>query len=206
MRKIIYNKLAPIGPCVLFTIACSEKNENGIKVEIPQSLNGNTEVENYNGDYSNTANNTVRYSGNYFSTQIPPISASFELGILDNVLDKGSVGVGGYFGFASYKWEYSAYGINWGYKYTNLIFGGRGSFHYPLIDNFDTYTGLMLGFETISSKEFGTSTLGVTNDVSSGLRTQWYIGGRYYFTDNIAGMAEVGYGISFLNLGLAIKL
>ncbi|MBI9068661.1 MAG: hypothetical protein JEZ09_15295 [Salinivirgaceae bacterium] len=149
---------------------------------------------------------SLHYSGSYYSTQVPPISASFELGILDNILDKGSVGVGGYVGYASYKWEYDWYGTTWGYKYTNFILGPRGSFHYPLLDKMDSYAGLMLGVEVVSGKEFGTSIPGTTNDASTGLVYQWYVGARYYVTDNIAGMLELGYGISYFNIGIAYKL
>jgi hypothetical protein len=149
---------------------------------------------------------SLNYSGSYYSTQVPPISASFELGILDNILDKGSVGIGGYVGYASYKWEYSWYGSTWGYKYTNFIVGPRASFHYPLLDKLDSYSGLMVGFEFVSGKEFGNAISGTTNDISSGLIYQWYAGARYYVTDNFAGMFELGYGISYFNIGIAYKL
>ena len=34
----------------------------------------------------------------------------------------------------------------------------------------------------------------------------WFVGARYYFTDKLAGMAELGYGITYLNLGVSLKL
>jgi len=39
----------------------------------------------------------------------------------------------------------------------------------------------------------------------SGIAKAFYIGGRYYFTDNLAGMIELGYGIAYLNIGIALK-
>lgn len=147
------------------------------------------------------------YSGSYYSTTIPPISASYELGFMDDVLEKGSIGLGGYLGFASNKWSYSYLGGEWGYKYTNIIVGARGSFHYPLIDKLDTYTGLMIGFNIVSVNEFGDIDPNYNyNQSSSGLVWSWYAGGRYYFTDKLAAMAEIGYGIAWLNLGVAIKI
>ncbi|MEA1885844.1 MAG: hypothetical protein U9N72_01365 [Bacteroidota bacterium] len=144
---------------------------------------------------------TTLYTGTYYSMQLPPVSASLELGILDEVIDKGSVGVGPYVGLASYKWEYSG----WGYKYLNIILGARGNFHYPFIEKLDTYTGLLVGFNVVSSSEFGTPTGYDYSATSSGLAWSWFIGARYYFKDNIAGMLELGYGISYLNLGVALK-
>ena len=70
------------------------------------------------------------YSGTGNKSSIPPLSASFEVGVKDGILEKGSIGVGGYVGYAAYKWEY----LGWGYKYTNIIVGARGAFHYPLLD------------------------------------------------------------------------
>lgn len=141
------------------------------------------------------------YSGTYYKSQIPPISASLEYGIVDNILDKGVVGVGPYVGFSSYKYEYS----NWGYKYSNLIIGAKGNFHYPLADKLDTYTGLILGYNIRNSKEFGTAWGYDYSASSGGIVASWFIGGRYYFQDNLAVMAELGYGIAYLNIGVSLK-
>lgn len=142
------------------------------------------------------------YSGSYYKTSVPPISASFEVGVKDGVIDKGSIGVGGYFAYASHKWEYSG----WGWKYTDLIIGARGTFHYPLVDKLDTYTGIVLGYHVASSKEYGNSIPGYDYSASAGgLIYSWFVGGRYYFTEKFAGMAELGVGIVYLNLGVALK-
>jgi hypothetical protein len=143
------------------------------------------------------------YAGSLYSTSLPPVSASFEVGIKDGVLDEGSIGVGGYVGFSRYKYEY----LNWGYNYTNFILGARGVFHYPFMDKLDTYGGLMLGFRVVSSKEFGDAVFGYNYSASSGgLVSSVFVGGRYYFSDNLAAMLELGYGISYINLGIALKL
>ena len=147
------------------------------------------------------------YHGSGYTTSIPPISASFEVGVKDDVLDIGSIGVGGYLGYTSSKWEYTYFGGNWGYKYSSLVVGARGSFHYPLIDKLDTYTGLMLGFNVVTAKDIGTvDPLFNYNASTSGVVWAWYAGGRYYFTDNFAVMAEIGYGIAWFNVGVALKL
>lgn len=147
------------------------------------------------------------YTGSGYTSAIPPVSASFEVGVKDDVLDVGSIGVGGYLGYSSYKWEYAGFGSNWGWKYTDFILGARGTFHYPLVEKLDTYTGLMLGYEIVSSKEIGTIDPLYNYDTSSGgVIWSWYAGGRYYFTDNFAVMAELGYGITYLTLGVALKL
>jgi hypothetical protein len=127
------------------------------------------------------------------------------MGVKDGILEKGSLGVGGYLGFSSYTYRTSWYGGTYGWNYTNIILGARGVFHYPFVEKLDTYTGLLLGFKVVTSTEYGT--VGTySNPTNSGLAYSWFVGGRYYFTDKLAGMLELGYGISYLNLGIAIKL
>jgi hypothetical protein len=46
------------------------------------------------------------YSGTYYKSQVPPVSASLEIGVAENILEKGSIGVGHYLGYSSYKYEY----------------------------------------------------------------------------------------------------
>ena len=138
------------------------------------------------------------YSGTYYKTTVPPITASLEFGVVDNVLEKGSIGVGPYLGFASHKYEYFGYG----WKYTNIIVGVRGSFHYPLVKKLDTYTGLLLGYDIVSVTDIGTP---IGSATGSGIAWSWYIGGRYWFSDKVAGMLELGYGIAYLNIGVALK-
>jgi hypothetical protein len=144
---------------------------------------------------------TALYVGTYYKMQVPPVSASFEYGIKDGIFEQGSIGVGGYLGYASYKWEYS----DWGWKYSNIIIAARGTFHYPLVDKLDTYLGILLGYDIVNAKEFGTPIGYDYSATSSGLAYSGFVGGRYYFKESFAVMAELGYGITYLNVGIALK-
>ena len=143
------------------------------------------------------------FSGSYYKSQIPPLSASLEFGIVDGIAEKGVIGVGPYLGYSSYKYDY----LGWGWKYSNIIIGARGNFHYPLVDKLDTYAGVLLGYNISSSKEFGDPGSGYENyhGTSGGLVYSGFIGGRYYFSDSFAAMLELGYGITYLNIGVALK-
>lgn len=139
------------------------------------------------------------YTSNTFS-----MSASYEVGIKDHVGDEGVIGVGGFLGYTTAKNYFL--GGDYGWKYSSLIIGGRGAFHYPLAYNkkLDTYGGLILGYNIMSA-----TPIGVTNNLSpesSRPVLSIFVGARYYFNDNISGMAEVGYGINFLTIGIGIKL
>jgi len=65
----------------------------------------------------------------------------------------------------------------------------------------------MLGINVVSSRTYGEG--GLWNNYSaagSGLTYNWFIGERYYFSENFAGLIELGYGVACLNLGVALKL
>ncbi|OFY77903.1 MAG: hypothetical protein A2V46_00375 [Bacteroidetes bacterium RBG_19FT_COMBO_42_7] len=137
------------------------------------------------------------YYTSYYKMQVPPVSASLEFGVVDNILEKGVIGVGPYFGYFSSK--YAGY-----WKTSYLVLGARGNFHYPLANKLDTYTGLLLGYNIVSYKDLD-DYVGDYSGSSSGIAWAWFVGARYYFKDNFAVMAELGYGIAYLNLGIALK-
>ena len=141
------------------------------------------------------------YTGGGYTTSVPPLSASFEVGVKDGIIDKGSIGVGGLIAYGAHKWEYAG----WGWKYSNLIIGARGTFHYPLVKKLDTYTGLVLGYNIVTAKEFGTNPIYDYSSQASGLAYAWFVGARYYFTEKFAAVGELGVGITYLNLGIALK-
>lgn len=151
---------------------------------------------------------TALYSGTGYNSSVPPISGSLEVVIKDDLFDgKGALGVGGYLGYASYKWKYSGSGYDYGWKYTNLIIGPRGYLHYSLLEKLDTYAGVMIGYNIVSAKETGNSIPGYDYSASSsGVIFSGFVGARYFFNDNLAGMVELGSGIAYLNLGVALKL
>jgi len=134
---------------------------------------------------------------------IPPISASLEVGIKDDILEKGTIGIGGYLAYASYK-ESGYYGDSY-WTFNRMVIGVRGTLHYPLVDKLDTYGGVMLGFNKNTWKWNGSGVHG-SDSGGSGLGFSLFAGGRYYFSDKFAVMAELGYGIAYLNLGVALKL
>jgi len=147
---------------------------------------------------------TRLYTGSGYTGNVPPVSASLEVIVKDDLFGgSGALGIGGYIGYSSYKWEHN----NWGWKYSNIIIGPRGYVHYNFMDKLDTYGGLLVGYNIVSAKEFGVSIPGYNyNSSSSGLIWSGFIGGRYFFSEKLAGMVELGSGIAYLNLGIALKL
>lgn len=136
---------------------------------------------------------------------VPPINASFELGVKDNLFDENSsLGIGGFLAYYSQK-----LGIlgDYGFKYSNFVIGARGLVHYKLVDKLDTYGGLMLGYDISSSKVYGEDMpTGLTAASAGGFAYSIFAGARYYFSDNTSAFVELGYGVTVLNLGISFRL
>ena len=145
------------------------------------------------------------YSGKLYKMRIPPISLSYEQGIT-NKLGIGYIGVGGYFGISGSKWETEYLTYEYGWKYTYIVLGARGAYHFDLVDNLDLYAGLILGVNIVSSKEIGDWPAGVAvSEQSTGVAHSEFAGIRWFFKPNFALMAELGYGISYLTVGASYK-
>lgn len=118
-----------------------------------------------------------------------PLGADLEYGVSN--LDVGSIGVGGSLGFVS------------GGSLTIFYIGGRGSYHFNELlelenEKVDLYGGLGIYYRNFNYS--GIRTFG------SGIIGSFHAGGRYYFSDNLAGYAELGNNWAWLNFGIALKL
>jgi hypothetical protein len=126
-----------------------------------------------------------------------PLTASFEHGFTKNI----SAGIN--VGFVQRK-----YWHDW--KYTYLIFGARGSYHFNELLNLsnpklDVYGGAGLIYRHYKFKYTADGT--TTDYKSSGgsVDLDLHAGGRYMFNEHVGAYAEVGYGISPLQIGVAFK-
>jgi opacity protein-like surface antigen len=68
-------------------------------------------------------------------------------------------------------------------------------------ENIDLYGGVGIGFNFLSHN----ISLDVKDDTKFQLGYNIFLGGRYYFKKNMSAFAEIGYGLSFLNVGLTIR-
>ncbi len=165
--------------------------------------------------------NNYTVGGSGFSNAIPPVSASFEYIVNNDLFNgKGAFGVGAFAQYMNYNYEINdnpgidivggtisaavlkaatASTSSYDWKYNKFIIGPRGYLHYGFLDKLDTYTGLMLGLDFVSWGS-GSSDYNHTD-----FAWAWFIGGRYYFNDNLAAMLELGYGATYVNIGIAYK-
>jgi hypothetical protein len=143
------------------------------------------------------------------TSQIPALSLQYEQGIWEAGSD-GVISLGGYVGYKSFNQKSSAGNFDFTSKWNYTIIGIRSAYHYQGLENerIDLYGGLMLGYYilkyTYEDNTGSSSPIGSGNYGSSAGLTI-YLGGRYYLTDNIAAFVELGYGVSYLNLGINLR-
>lgn len=144
------------------------------------------------------------YSYGYGATSFPAISVSLEKGIKE--FDFGTLGVGGIVGYkhASYSWL-SGYD-DW--SWTDFIIAARGALHVDLFDveNLDTYGGAALGLRFESYKHYGIIDYEKVTTTTTHPLVAVFAGGRYYFAENFAGFAELGYGMGYFTVGLTYRI
>ncbi|MDP4116996.1 MAG: outer membrane beta-barrel protein [Bacteroidota bacterium] len=137
--------------------------------------------------------------GGYGTQSLPPISVGLQFGIEDKI------SVGGILGYSSSseEWFYGKY------KYTYIIIGARGEYHFlEPSNNFDVYGGVTLGYNIVSSSweaNHGYSGYSATAS-GSDLFYGFHAGARYAFSPKFGAFAEVGYGLGIINIGVNFKL
>ena len=138
--------------------------------------------------------------GDYsYSAQSPGFGAQYEKGIWD--AGPGVISLGGYLGSKTYR--NSIFGERWNYT----ILGFRGAYHYnrfttEKLKKLDPYAGLMLAYSILGYRANPNT---IHGDYASSFDNSIFVGGRYYFTNNFAGFAEIGLDVSNLTLGGALK-
>jgi hypothetical protein len=153
--------------------------------------------------------NTVYGSG--FDNALLPINLEGEFGVAEELFGVSglSLGVGPAISYTQAKQDYSYLVKGAGYKYSSILVGAKGYFHYNLfnVDKLDTYAALTLGWNVASAKAYGWGEYSdlMTAVSAGGFYYAFAIGARYWFTDAIGANLEAGYGLSFLKAGVTFK-
>lgn len=123
-----------------------------------------------------------------------PVSVIYEKAINDKMGVGGMLGYGRYsVGAAGFK-----YGVN------NILAGGRFHYHLYTTEQIDIYGAANLGYNIASASY--PSGWSLPKATFGGVYWGVNAGGRYYFKNNLAAVAELGYGLAYLNIGIAKKL
>jgi hypothetical protein len=146
----------------------------------------------------------------------PAFSLSYEQG-LPSKLGPGYLGLGAYLGYKTASYRYDNYYYKgdkyfYSHRWTYIFIAARAAYHpEPLIfQKGEVYFGGVLGVR-IQTYNYENNSPDPDKDyyrASGGTVYPGYslfVGGRYYFTNSVGAFAEIGYGISYLTLGLSFK-
>jgi len=132
----------------------------------------------------------------------PAISASLDHGMWD-IGGPGVISLGGYVGNTGYKYTSGSYTSKWNY----FVVGARGAYHYngfTSVPKLDVYGGAMLGYNIVKYSS-DSEDIEMANSYGNGIGLSGFLGSRWFFSNSMGAYAELGYGVSVLNVGLTFK-
>ncbi len=155
--------------------------------------------------------------GGYTYRRTPALSLSYEQAYPEK-LGPGYLGLGAYLGYQGARWRYNDYyyGGNryyYEHRWRYYVLAARAAYHLDFLntEKGELYFGAMLGVR-IQTYNYKTNSADPhSRDYEWTGRSVYpasslFIGGRWYFAPKVAVYGELGYGISYLTLGLSFKL
>ncbi|MCX5754155.1 MAG: hypothetical protein NTW97_11040 [Candidatus Krumholzibacteria bacterium] len=128
------------------------------------------------------------------------VGGGYEYGVTD------VIGIGGLVDY--YTWSTTGWGI-WGGKYTYVIFGAQGNYHFGKALKWDAkidpFAGLVLGYERVSWSWDRNPGHIFWEPSASGIILGGQIGIRYFVSPNLALYGQTGFGITYLKVGVDFK-
>jgi outer membrane protein W len=130
------------------------------------------------------------------------VGSAPSVGVSGEVAYNDRIAIGAFADTWSYGEEYrSSIGTTrWDVRY--IAVAGTGAYHFPVESNpkLDPFLGIGLGYYIVSSE---TTSQGVS---FSGDSSRVFLGGfgglRYHFKETVSGVARLGFGSSYLTLGV----
>lgn len=118
------------------------------------------------------------------------------------------IGIGGSIGYWGYSESISGFGVTTKVSYSIVPVIVSGAYHIPLkVAKLDVAAGLSLGYYVVSSSvESSVAGYNYSGTSSSGIA--WGVFGlvRYFVTDSVALRGKLGYGITFLEVGVDFRI
>ncbi len=138
-------------------------------------------------------------------TTFAPLTGSVEYAINENTTLGPVVG----YTATAQRYYYPSLGINYTYKFSNLLIGAKGNHYFNTGEKFEAYLGAFLGYNVVSAtleSSSGSEDFNYPVEDAGGFLYGFQAGGRYKLSSNLAAHAELGYGIAVLNIGLTFSI
>lgn len=137
-----------------------------------------------------------------FLGSTPDFGVSYEYGI--NMPNFGMVGIGGLFRY----WGYSESYFYGSWKYTDILIGVQGNYHFVTNTKFDPYIGLVLAYDAGSVAWSGPEGYNYASPTYGGMWLAAQGGARYWVSPTVAITGRIGFGTlgySGLDFGVDFK-
>lgn len=142
-----------------------------------------------------------------FHVGMSGVGSTAAIGVQGEVAFNDNVSLGAWVDTWSYGQSFGALGsdISWNVRYVAVA--ATGAYHFAIEDQpeLDLFVGGSLGYFIVQS-----STTSSTGGVYTGNGSRLFIGAhggaRYWFKENLAGLAQLGVGASYLTIGLDFSL
>lgn len=134
--------------------------------------------------------------------------ANFEMVTQNDLLNLGdlpdALGFGATVGYSTYTERWI--GIH--FRYTNIAILINAIYHIDILDNekLDTFVKFGIGYNAGSAKFDGTGIYDGRTPTHGGVIAGSSVGGRYFLSDALALVAELGLGFAWLQLGVDVEL
>lgn len=127
---------------------------------------------------------------------------------------KGGLGLGGYLGTRKFTYRYPDLGATFEEKRLRFyILNLEGRYHFYTKTRFDPYVLAGVGIQLIKfSYIYNSSVRGIYSDYNYSVKSKSLVsyeaagGLRYFFANNMAAFAELGFGYYYAKLGLTLKV
>jgi hypothetical protein len=140
-------------------------------------------------------------AGNSYSSQTPGFNLQWERGFWK--AGPGVISLGYYQGYKAFNYTSPDYWEKWWYT----ILGISGAYHLTglNVDHLDLYAGLMPSYNLADYTYNGPNYSGA-HKFNNKLSLSAFAGARFFFFRGFGAFAELGYGVSYLHLGLSYGL
>jgi hypothetical protein len=127
------------------------------------------------------------------------VGSAAALGVNGEIAYNERIGIGAWFDTWGYGETFG--GTSWDVRY--FAIAGTGAYHFPIESNpkIDPFLGLALGYFVVNTSVNGVG-IGEYGGDASRLFVGGFGGARYFFSDTLTGVARLGFGASYLTVGL----
>ncbi len=128
----------------------------------------------------------------YFNGSGLGLNAGVDIGVYENITAGAVIGYRGY-----------------GNGVSSFDLGVRGSYHFNELlnlttDKADLYAGIGISYYRLSYGDTYLRSIGIADSYNT-TYVPFHVGGRYFFSDNLGGFAELGSSLATLKLGVTLK-